>query len=429
MHSRKLAWLACLAPIVGVCRLADAQVAGDGVRPALDARGYLTVDGSQTLDRGDISFGLGALDWGHDLHAPGAMPLSDAMTATLAGAIGLPLGFELAATQPISVVSGLGQGTGDLGVHLKAQVIDGKRHAIGASVIARVYLPTASGDTAMMSPAGTIPEIDGVLDAHAGRLRVAVTAGARWERDTRTLPVGAAAAYAIVPERFEAVAEVTGTFGLAQQPATAAALEGLGGVKLYMAKNSYLTLAAGRGLETSGASDTRALISIVFEPKPAQLVHESIEAPPDSEPPPAAPVPHDEPPAPPADPEPLDLSQIVESQIVILKPINFEFDKAVITADSFPVLDAVASTLARNPDIQLVEIGGHTDERGSAAYNLDLSARRAAAVVDYLVAHGIDHTRLGSRGYGLTKPIDPGHDEDAWAKNRRVEFTIVTRAI
>jgi outer membrane protein OmpA-like peptidoglycan-associated protein len=114
---------------------------------------------------------------------------------------------------------------------------------------------------------------------------------------------------------------------------------------------------------------------------------------------------------------------------VILKPINFEFDKAVITADSFPVLDAVASTLARNPDIQLVEIGGHTDERGSAAYNLDLSARRAAAVVDYLVAHGIDHTRLGSRGYGLTKPIDPGHDEDAWAKNRRVEFTIVTRAI
>lgn len=417
MHSR---WLVVVVASLGGSRIASAQVAGDGVRPALDARGYLTVDGSQTLDRGDVSFGLGALDWGHDLHAPGAMPLSDAMTATLAGAIGLPLGLEIAATQPISVASGIGQGTGDLGLHVKAQVIDSRHHAIGASVIARAYLPTASGDTAIMSPAGTIPELDGVIDAHVGRLRLAATAGARWENGARTVPVGGAAALALQPERFEIVGEVTGTLGLAGAPAT---FEGLGGVKLYLARNSYLTLAAGRGLDTTGGSDTRALISIVFEPKPQRVVHEELEAPPELPREPATKHEDD----PPVDPGPPDLSEIVETHIVILRPINFEFDKAVITPDSFPVLDAVADTLAKNPDIRMVEIGGHTDERGSAAYNLDLSGRRAAAVVDYLVAHGVDHARLTSRGYGLTQPIDPAHTEDAWAKNRRVEFTIVSR--
>src|ERR1700733_5294583 len=125
---RMLWLLVVVAGIVGVARVASAQPVSDSVRPALDARGYLTVGGSQTLDRGDISFGLGELDWTHDLHAPGAMPLSDAMTATLAVAFGLPVGpipLEIAATQPFSIASGIGQGTGDLGVHAKAQLIDG----------------------------------------------------------------------------------------------------------------------------------------------------------------------------------------------------------------------------------------------------------------------------------------------------------------
>ena len=81
----------------------------------------------------------------------------------------------------------------------------------------------------------------------------------------------------------------------------------------------------------------------------------------------------------------------------------------------------------KNPDIRLVEIGGHTDERGDAAYNLSLSDRRAAAVVTYLVGKGVAAARLTSRGYGKTMPVDPAHDEAAWTKNRRVEFTIQER--
>ncbi len=418
---------------LGSARIAAAQaIGGDGVRPALDARGYLTVDGSQTLDRGDISFGLGALDWGHDLHTAGAMPLADAMTATLAAAIGIPLGpipLELAATQPFSIASGLGQGTGDLGLHAKAQLIDGRKHVIGVGVIARAYLPTATGATSVMEPGGFVPEVDGVIDTRIGRLRLAATAGARWQSGTRTLPIGGAAAFALVPEKFELVAEVTGVVGLGS---TAATLEGLGGVKLYLARNSYLTLAAGRGLDTTGGSDTRALISIVFEPKPAQIVHDHVEAPPEEEPPPTPPAQPEQPDPPDctATPRPdgcLNLAEVVDSQIVILKGINFEFDKAVITADSFPVLDAVADTLAKNPDITKVEVGGHTDERGDAAYNLSLSDRRAAAVVTYLTGHGVDPSRLSSRGYGKTKPIDLEHNQEAWQKNRRVEFVIQQR--
>jgi outer membrane protein OmpA-like peptidoglycan-associated protein len=422
-----------LLSLVGLVTARDAfaQV-GDGVRPPLDARGYLTVDGSQTLDRGDISFGLGALDWGHDLSAPGVMPVSDAMTATLAAAFGLPgpIPIEIAATQPISIAS-IGQGTGDLGLHAKVQLLDGRKHVIGVGVIARAYLPvTASGPMSALGPSGVVPEVDGVIDARLGRLRLAATAGARWISGAQTMPFGGAAAFAVVPERFEVLAEVTGTVGLGS---TAATLEGLGGVKLYLARNSYLTLAAGRGLDTTGGSDTRALISIVFEPKPAQMIHDDVDGPPEpAEPPPTPPAPPEPPPPPDcnATPRPdgcLNLAEVVESKIVILKGINFEFDKAVITPDSFPVLDAVAETLVKNPDIWKVEIGGHTDERGDAAYNLSLSDRRAAAVVVYLSQHGIDASRLSSRGYGKTRPVDTAHNEDAWTKNRRVEFVIVER--
>ena len=120
--------------------------------------------------------------------------------------------------------------------------------------------------------------------------------------------------------------------------------------------------------------------------------------------------------------------KVGDSTIVTLKSIEFEFDKAIIRTKSYPVLDAVALALHDNPDIQLVEVGGHTDERGDDAYNLDLSDRRAAAVVTYLVKQGVAPDRLTSTGFGETRPLDPRHNDAAWTKNRRVEFQIRKRA-
>jgi OmpA-OmpF porin, OOP family len=119
---------------------------------------------------------------------------------------------------------------------------------------------------------------------------------------------------------------------------------------------------------------------------------------------------------------------VTDTKIEILDKIYFEYDSDVIQKRSFGILDAIAATMQGNPDIKLVEIQGHTDERGSDAYNLDLSDRRAASVRRYLTEHGVDAGRLQSQGYGETQPIAQGRNEAAWAKNRRVEFLILKRS-
>ena len=115
------------------------------------------------------------------------------------------------------------------------------------------------------------------------------------------------------------------------------------------------------------------------------------------------------------------------SVLVIMQPINFEYDKDVITKDSYPILDAIVATMKGNPDISLIEVQGHTDEPGDDNYNLDLSDRRAHAVVKYLVDHGVADKRLQAQGYGETQPKNKAHTQKAWAENRRVEFIILKR--
>jgi len=119
---------------------------------------------------------------------------------------------------------------------------------------------------------------------------------------------------------------------------------------------------------------------------------------------------------------------VTDTSIEILDMVYFEYDKAIIKKESYPILDAVAATLQGNPSISLIEIQGHTDERGDDAYNLDLSDRRAHSVRDYLIGKGVDEKRLTAQGYGETQPLDRNHNEAAWAKNRRVAFLILKRA-
>jgi len=112
---------------------------------------------------------------------------------------------------------------------------------------------------------------------------------------------------------------------------------------------------------------------------------------------------------------------VTDKEIKITQQINFQFDKAVIRPDSFPILDAVADVLDKNPKIRL-EIQGHTDNKGSPAYNKKLSDRRAGAVRKYLVAKGTDPDRLTSSGYGMERPIVPNDTAQNRALNRRVQF-------
>lgn len=106
---------------------------------------------------------------------------------------------------------------------------------------------------------------------------------------------------------------------------------------------------------------------------------------------------------------------------LILKGVNFEVNSAKLNADSMAALDVVADSLLKNPDAKL-EVGGHTDNKGSAAYNKKLSAARAKSVMDYLVLKGVPAARLTAKGYGLEKPIADNKTADGRALNRRVEL-------
>jgi OmpA-OmpF porin, OOP family len=121
-------------------------------------------------------------------------------------------------------------------------------------------------------------------------------------------------------------------------------------------------------------------------------------------------------------------AQIRGKQISIRRKINFATNSAEILESSNPLLAEVADLLIRNPDVQLLEIRGHTDDRGGAEHNLRLSQERAESVRDWLVRHGVEPGRLTAVGFGLTKPLVPNITSANRARNRRVEFVILERA-
>jgi len=600
---------------------AHAQPAGNidlsGFRPAIDSRGYLTVNASQVLGHKEFSFGLGSLDWGYKLltfeNGTSTYSIDNIITATLIAAFGVKIGpaeLEFGASAPLRIMNGDrgpdfegnasdpndneqfkldGQGLGNVGIHLKTRFLNTSKAPIGLGVIASLYLPTTNPKNRFLGEEKLTPQIMAIVDKEFGRqrrLRVALNGGVRIRQTSSftqndstnpspqpapvtnqtitastEIPFGVAIAYAISKQKFDVVAELIGAVPVGDkenyQP-----LEAIGGVKVYLARNSFLSLGAGRGLlADKGANpDFRAFIGIVFEPnigdRDGDGLKDDVDKCPDDpedfddfEDEDGCPEPdndrdgildeddecplipedkdgfQDEDGCPegdkndrdgdgildnvdkcPDDPEDFDNFEdedgcpdpdndmdgildvddlcpndpedkdgfededgcpdldndkdrildvddkcpnepetyngtddedgcpdrgrvvVTDTSIEILDMVYFEYNKAVIKSQSFPILDAVAATLNGNPSIQLVEVQGHTDERGNDAYNLDLSDKRAAAVKKYLIDKGVDADRLESQGYGETQPIDRRSNEAAWAKNRRVAFLILKRA-
>ena len=554
-------------------------------RPAMDSRGFITVNASQVLGRNEPSFGL-VTTWGRGLlrfeDGGNTYEVENVITPTLVAAFGLPLPgieLEIGGALPFAIMSGDrqpdsdagtpgnpnddqsyrfdGQGVGDASLHLKWRLRAGSRPpGIGAALIASVSFPTASEENRWLGDDSLVPQLTAVVDYEIGRFRIAGNGGVRWRSDERfvddmsgptplpltggvieagtSAPFGLGASYAVVPERFEAVSEIFGAVPFAGE--NYFPLEALAGLKLYMAKNSYLSFGAGAGLlADEGANpDLRAFLGIVFEPnigdRDGDGIKDDIDACPDQ--PEDKDGFDDEDGCPDADrfdrdrdrilddadacpddpedydgfedndgcpdpdndqdcildvddlcpneaedrdgfedndgcPDPDNDSDLIldtadscprrdgqtakqtaevyntikdedgcpdrgpvvetETHIEILESIHFEFNSDVIKQESYPILRAVAKTILLNPEIQLVEVQGHTDERGSDSYNLDLSQRRAASVMRFLAGERVESARITSQGYGETIPLDLHHGEKAWARNRRVEFVIVKR--
>jgi OmpA-OmpF porin, OOP family len=498
-------------------------------KPALDSRGYITVNASEVLGHQDVAFGL-VTNWGYNLlrfrDGENEYKVSNLISPTLIGAFGLelgPLGLQLGASLPFNVMTGdrnpnfLGppgsnisenfrfgsQGLGDLGLHTKVRLLSARSHPVGFGLVGSLYLPTASEDDAWLGESSVTPQFSAIVDKEFGRrVRVAANAGLRLRNEQtvfvdnatgdptppstgqsmtvgNTLPFGVGASYAIVREEFDVLAEVFGALPL-DGGENYFPLEAIVGAKFYLAQNSFLSFGGGLGFfpGEGGNPDFRSFIGIVFEPKVGSativsIPNQRIDCPDDpadydyfldqdcpgsmltdnlldgdgpcvgddcpdgggpgyealdvEDPCPDAPAAYD---------GPLDEHGcpdrpsviVTDTAIEILDKIHFEFDSARLRSDSFPILDQIAATMHSNPDITKIEIQGHTDERGRVAYNVDLSKRRARSVLEYLVEAGVEASRLTSEGYGPHQPIDPRSNEEAWARNRRVEFLIMERA-
>ncbi|MFW2388129.1 MAG: OmpA family protein, partial [Polyangiales bacterium] len=116
------------------------------------------------------------------------------------------------------------------------------------------------------------------------------------------------------------------------------------------------------------------------------------------------------------------------NQIALRRQVSFATGSEEVLPNSEPLLLEVADVLIRNPDLALVEIQGHTDNRGDRGVNMRLSQQRAEAVMDWLIEHGVEPERLTAKGYGPTRPLAPNITQQNRARNRRVQFKIVRRA-
>jgi len=156
-------------------------------------------------------------------------------------------------------------------------------------------------------------------------------------------------------------------------------------------------------------------------PEPVEVVP-AVEEPPPPPPPPPPVVP---PPCPAASTgESLDLGGCGTGDVIVLQGVNFNYNQDSLTPGASRILDGVVSALQTRPQIN-IEIRGHTDGRGGAAYNQALSERRAERVRQYLVEHGVNASRLTAQGYGKTQPIDTNATDEGRARNRRVELKIL----
>jgi peptidoglycan-associated lipoprotein len=112
-----------------------------------------------------------------------------------------------------------------------------------------------------------------------------------------------------------------------------------------------------------------------------------------------------------------------EEKLSRFDDVRFDFDKSVVREDGRKTCQVVADYLKKHPEAKL-QIEGHCDERGTAEYNMALGERRATAVMTYLGSLGVSKADLSTVSFGKEKPLDSGHDEEAWAKNRRAHFVL-----
>ncbi|MBK9139544.1 MAG: OmpA family protein [Verrucomicrobia bacterium] len=104
--------------------------------------------------------------------------------------------------------------------------------------------------------------------------------------------------------------------------------------------------------------------------------------------------------------------------------VYFDFDSSLVKASEQGKAQSVGNEMKAKPQAKLM-IDGHCDERGTEEYNRALGQRRAAALREFLIRYGLSPDQIYTRSFGEDRPVDPGHNEEAWRKNRRGEFILL----
>ena len=117
--------------------------------------------------------------------------------------------------------------------------------------------------------------------------------------------------------------------------------------------------------------------------------------------------------------------EVTRAEVKILDQINFTVGSSEVDAESFGLLNEIANTLLANPHIKSVEVQGHSDSQGPAAFNLKLSQSRMETVTQYLVSQGVPEGMLQPKGFGEEQPIADNGTKEGRKINRRVQFVIL----
>ena len=345
--------------------------------------------------------------------------------------------------------TGVSGGLGDLRLVPRLFTPASWKWPIDVAIVPELRLPTGSSQS-FLGGNGVIFAPRANLERAFGPVRLLLNLGLRYRNTGRFLQLiveneltGGGAIVWTLPtgktfRRPELIAETTfstplsqpfaGNVGTSSASATTP-WEFLIGARTLFSKHWGAEIAMGRGISTTagyGREAFRMLASVryEFEPEPAKPpIHDrdgdGIPDPEDKCPDEPGPAENDGCPV-------IGPLVTLESDRVRLRgSVHFDYDKAVIKPDSFDLLDEVVGVLKKNPQLKHVRVEGHTDNKGTAPYNLDLSRRRAAAVAEYLVQHSIDRKRLVSAGYGFERPIADNATALGRAKNRRVEFRLL----
>lgn len=360
---------------------------------------------------------------------------------------------------------------GDLRLGAKALLVDEGRAPVGLAATAELRLPTGDGDAFAGDGLAFLP--GAVATRHLGRARLDLAAGYLFRRPGQYAQLvvhdgvtwGAAATVDLPPlarlRSWEALLELTGGIPRGLSGASdryRAPLSARAGLRARLGRSLEGELGLGAGLGEAGAG--REVFRIFLgvraagggavaapEARPGDRdgdgVPDAVDRCPD-DPGPAAldGCPDadgdeiaDRDDACPDQPGPAQnrgcpvsgetLVEIETERLSLKDAIHFDTGQDTIKPESSPVLDAIARVLSDHPELKRIRVEGHTDNVGGAAYNKDLSRRRAAQVVRALVARGVAAERLSSEGYGFERPVAPNDTSLNRARNRRVEFTIL----